>query len=143
MDWEEDPSEEIEAYDQNSASNSFHNAQLQEYKDFKRPQANLEAHLSGKNDVYLMGIDVTSTIKTIYQGGTCSDYLDKKTLKPVIKIYAVNAEGNSYLVHVKQFVPYFYVPLPRGLANNPNNLNEFRLAINKLFKEIEESKHKK
>lgn len=48
-----------------------------------------------------MGIDVTSTIKTVYQGGTCSTYLDKKTLKPIIKIYAVNAEGNSYLVHVK------------------------------------------
>jgi activator of 2-hydroxyglutaryl-CoA dehydratase len=65
MDWEEDPSEDIEVYDENSASNSYHTTQLQEYKDFKRPEQNLEEHRSGKNDVYLMGIDVTSTIKTI------------------------------------------------------------------------------
>ncbi len=38
-----------------------------------------------------MGIDVTSTIKTIHQGGTSYSYLDKKTLKPIIKIYAVNS----------------------------------------------------
>lgn len=46
-------------------------------------------------------------------------------------------------MHVHDFVPYFYVPFPRGLANNPHNLNELRLAINKLFRDVEESKHKK
>lgn len=61
----------------------------------------------------------------------------------MIKIYAVNSEGNSFLVHVHDFIPYFYVPFPRGLANNPENLEGFRGAINKLFRDIEESKHKK
>lgn len=37
MEWEEDPSDDVEFFDENSASNSFHNAQLLEYTDFKRP----------------------------------------------------------------------------------------------------------
>lgn len=43
-------------------------------------------------------------------------------MRPVIKIYAVNKEGNSFLVHVKNFIPYFYVPYPRGLVNTAENL---------------------
>jgi len=64
---------------------------MQEYKDFKRPEENLETYRQGMNDVYLMGIDVTSTTKTIYQGCTFSIHLEKKSLRPVIKIYAVNS----------------------------------------------------
>ena len=40
-------------------------------------------------------------------------------------------------------MPYFYVPFPRGLINTPDNLESFREALNKLFREIEESRHKK
>jgi hypothetical protein len=57
-------------------------------------------------------------------------------LKSVIKIYAVNSQGNSFLVHVHDFVPYFYVLFPRGLVNTPANLEELRGAINKLFRDI-------
>jgi hypothetical protein len=48
----------------------------------------------------------------------------------------VNSQGNSFLVHVHDFVPYFYVLFPRGLVNTPANLEELRGAINKLFRDI-------
>jgi hypothetical protein len=37
----------------------------------------------------------------------------------VVKIYALNEKGNSFLVLVREFVPYFYVPFPRELINTP------------------------
>lgn len=64
-------------------------------------------------------------------------------MRPVIKIYALNEKGNSFLVSVKDFIPYFYVPFPPQLINNKDSLDKFRLAINKHFKDLEESKHTK
>ena len=40
-------------------------------------------------------------------------------MRPIIKIYAINREGNSFLIHVRDFVPYFYAPLPQGLIDTP------------------------
>jgi len=61
----------------------------------------------------------------------------------MVKIYAVNQNGNSVLIHVRDFIPYFYVPYPKGLVFEEKNIEEFRLAINKYYKEMMETKHKK
>lgn len=82
-----------------------------------------------------MGIDVTSSVKS----NTNSS--GKRISSPEIKIYAVNAAGNSLLIHVNNFIPYFYVPFPRGLINTPENLNALRLALNKYYIEVMETKH--
>ena len=54
-----------------------------------------------------------------------------------------NLDGNSFLVHAKDFMPYFYGPFPRRLINTLENLESFHEVLNKLFREIEESRHKK
>ena len=93
-----------------------------------------------------MGIDITYSNKPTQDKdsqGNSSSNSGHTILKPIIKIYAINKQGNSFLVHVRQFVPYFYVPFPRHLVNTPDNLTQFRQAMNKLFKEREESKRTK
>ena len=61
----------------------------------------------------------------------------------MIKIYALSKEGNSFLIHVKEFIPYFYVPFPNGLVNTEENIRQFKMELNKIFKSFEESKRSK
>ena len=56
--------EEVAEIDENSCSNTINANQLREYKDFSRPPLNPEAYEKASQDVFLMGIDVTSTIRT-------------------------------------------------------------------------------
>lgn len=50
---------------------------------------------------------------------------------PAIRIYGVNAKGNSVLVHVHGFRPYFYIHAPRNFG--PSHCREFQNHLNTLF----------
>lgn len=50
---------------------------------------------------------------------------------PTIRIYGVTAKGNSVLVHVTGFRPYFFIAAPRGFE--PRHCAEFRTHLNMLF----------
>ena len=50
---------------------------------------------------------------------------------PAIRIYGVTAKGNSVLVHVHGFRPYFYIHAPRNFG--PSHCREFQNHLNTLF----------
>ncbi|RWS23196.1 DNA polymerase delta catalytic subunit-like protein [Leptotrombidium deliense] len=51
---------------------------------------------------------------------------------PVVRIYGINERGNSVLVHVHGFHPYFYILPPLYLNNS--HLSEFKESLNLLMK---------
>lgn len=52
-------------------------------------------------------------------------------LPPTIRIYGVTKAGNSVLVHVNSFLPYFFIAAPRGFR--PTDCNDFTNHLNSLF----------
>lgn len=54
--------------------------------------------------------------------------------KPVIRLFGVNANGNSVCAHVHNFTAYFYAHICEGKNFTPNQeeLEQFRITLNKL-----------
>jgi len=50
---------------------------------------------------------------------------------PIVRLFGVTQEGNSVLCHVRGYIPYFYIEMPRGF--DPLTLDEFRDNINVRF----------
>lgn len=50
---------------------------------------------------------------------------------PTIRIYGVTEKGNSVLVHVTGFLPYFYISAPKGFSRS--HCAEFKNHLNMLF----------
>ena len=48
--------------------------------------------------------------------------------KPIMRMYGVTENGNSVLCHVHGFVPYFFVPAPKGF--NPEHCATFQQSLN-------------
>ena len=53
--------------------------------------------------------------------------------KPIMRMYGVTNDGNSVLCHVHGFVPYFFVPAPKGFVSEhcglfQSNLNNVVLS---------------
>eukprot|EP00940_MAST-03C_sp_MAST-3C-sp2_P000851 g851.t1 len=46
---------------------------------------------------------------------------------PVIRMYGVTEKGNSVMMHIHGFTPYFYVQAPPGF--DMNNVSNFRIAL--------------
>ena len=52
--------------------------------------------------------------------------------KPVIRLYGVNAEGNSVAAHVHNFTAYFYIHIiEEDITLNPEDIEKFRLKLNR------------
>lgn len=47
---------------------------------------------------------------------TCYD-LENKTSKSVIRMFGINSDGNSIVVHIRGFLSYFYMPFPEQLVD--------------------------
>ena len=82
-----------------------------------------------------MNIDVSASyhkqffkekVKTS-EGFTEKEYVVKQ---PIIQIYACTPNGDSVCVNIRDFVPYFIVPLPEGMEETAANLEQLRLGIN-------------
>lgn len=61
-------------------------------------------------------------------------YVDEKedTGKPVIRLFGVNAAGNSVCAHVHNFTAYFYIHVvERDVTLTNEQLEEFRITLNK------------
>lgn len=50
---------------------------------------------------------------------------------PTVRIYGVTKKGNSVLVHVHSFLPYFYIAAPRGFR--PADCQDLTNHLNSLF----------
>jgi len=62
----------------------------------------MEIYENSQEDIYLMGIDVTYANKNVVDNnGKYFLILGKRCLKPIVKIYAINQQGNSFLVNVR------------------------------------------
>ena len=54
------------------------------------------------------------------------------TGSPVIRLFGVNAQGNSVCAHVHNFTAYFYVHIiEEGVTLNREAIEEFRINLNK------------
>ena len=50
-----------------------------------------------------------------------------------IRIFGINAKGNSICCNVHNFIPYFYIELPRSLQTiTPPEVDEIKDIINKI-----------
>lgn len=59
--------------------------------------------------------------------------LDEKedTGKPVIRLFGVNAQGNSICAHVHNFTAYFYIHIiEAGIDLNSEQIEQFRINLN-------------
>jgi len=63
-------------------------------------------------------------------------YLGKKIGGPteptagIIRIFGVNRTNNSIMVHVHDFLPYFYVQCPKQFILNEKNIIQLKTEIN-------------
>lgn len=48
---------------------------------------------------------------------------------PIVQMYGVTMEGNSVLCHIHGFVPYFFVPAPKGFEHS--HCKSFQDALNR------------
>ncbi|KAJ5068595.1 DNA polymerase delta catalytic subunit [Anaeramoeba ignava] len=54
---------------------------------------------------------------------------------PILRVYGVTSEGNSVLMHVHGFTPYFYVPAPPGFKQE--DCESFKKALeNRMMNEV-------
>ena len=52
--------------------------------------------------------------------------------KPVIRLFGVNAAGNSVCAHVHNFTAYFYIHIcEKGVTLTTEQIEEFRINLNK------------
>lgn len=50
----------------------------------------------------------------------------------MIRLFGVNAQGNSVCAHVHNFTAYFYAHIvERNITLSPEQLEEFRITLNK------------
>ncbi|KAF9078186.1 DNA polymerase family B-domain-containing protein [Rhodocollybia butyracea] len=49
---------------------------------------------------------------------------------PTLRMFGVTEAGHSVLVHIRDFLPYFYIPQPRGFEND--DIEPFREHLNSL-----------
>ena len=60
--------------------------------------------------------------------------LDEKedTGKPVIRLFGVNAQGNSVCAHVHNFTAYFYIHIiEKDVTITAEDIENFRLSLNR------------
>ena len=57
---------------------------------------------------------------------------DKMNLKEqaVTRLYAVTEEGNSLVLHVYNFKPYFFIQVPNSMALEEHQMGELRNYFN-------------
>ena len=55
--------------------------------------------------------------------------------RPLIQIYASTPNGDSVCVKVRDFIPYFFAPLPEGMEDTEENLEMLRKGINAKMKD--------
>ncbi|KAI8807077.1 hypothetical protein BJ742DRAFT_748288 [Cladochytrium replicatum] len=67
------------------------------------------------------------------------DHFDQRSV-PIFRMYGVNQAGNSILCHVYNFVPYFYVPAPRGFTRA--HLLSFQDALQRALVQDNQRHHK-
>lgn len=48
----------------------------------------------------------------------CDYYIDGKLKTPIVRVFAINKIGNSILLHISGFIPYFYIQCPMNLKIN-------------------------
>lgn len=58
--------------------------------------------------------------------------MNDKEQTPVIRMFGVNENQNSVMVHVHDFVSYFWVECPPQLNPTQDNLEMIRQALNVL-----------
>ena len=52
--------------------------------------------------------------------------------KPVIRLYGVNANGNSVAAHVHNYTAYFYMHIvEQNITITPEDIEKFRLKLNR------------
>ena len=52
--------------------------------------------------------------------------------KPVIRLYGVNANGNSVAAHVHNYTAYFYIHVvEQNIMLSPEDIEKFRLKLNR------------
>jgi DNA polymerase delta subunit 1 len=61
----------------------------------------------------------------------CDHYIDMKLKTPIIRVFSINKIGNSVLLHISGFIPYFYVQSPMNMKITAGNLEELRQEINR------------
>ena len=62
---------------------------------------------------------------------TCLDERED-TGKPVVRLFGVNAAGNSVAAHVHNFTAYFYIHIiENNVTLNPEDIEKFRLKLNR------------
>ena len=62
---------------------------------------------------------------------------------PVIRMYGVARTGESVLLSVHGFTPYFYVSLPQSVDLSPSFLNALRVTADQRMKEKSRGEEKK
>ena len=90
------------------------------YKDetISRPPPNMEL-INEQHDIFLMPLEV--------------DYHTDNLNQTIIRLFAVNNQGNSFLVLVHGFLSYFFVEPPLGFDLSPNSLNQLKKVLNVIF----------
>ena len=68
-----------------------------------------------------------SAIFAVFQQIEIEESLEPKH-GPVLRLFGVNAKGNSVLAYVHGFKPYFYIAAPAGFLNK--DLEPFKDSIN-------------
>ena len=61
----------------------------------------------------------------------CDHYIDAQLKTPIIRVFAINKIGNSILLHISGFIPYFYIQCPMNMKINQTNIEELRKEINR------------
>ncbi|KIM82947.1 hypothetical protein PILCRDRAFT_819751 [Piloderma croceum F 1598] len=56
--------------------------------------------------------------KLIFQQIDVDESMEHSSGAPTMRMFGVTQEGHSILAHITDFLPYFYVPVPRGFAND-------------------------
>lgn len=67
----------------------------------------------------MVGTDFIGTLLvcSVFQQIDIEEYIQPQ-VPPSIRMYGVTQEGFSVLVHVRGFLPYFYVHAPRGFRQD-------------------------
>ncbi|KAF8141671.1 DNA polymerase family B-domain-containing protein [Boletus edulis] len=53
----------------------------------------------------------------VFQQVDIENATDPNTGRTMLRVFGITEDGNSVLANVVQFMPYFYVPVPRGFGN--------------------------
>ncbi len=76
---------------------------------------------------------LTPASKSLIFMQTDADYTLMPNDVPVIRLFGVTEGGNSVMLLVYNFEPYFYVPLPKNLPFGPDDKELFIQTLNVCF----------